>query len=330
LKWNHWHKKIARAKKKIATTKKMSKKSLNCRFYEKKYPDNDELVVVRVKSISEIGCYVSLLEYDNIEGLILSGELSRKRIRSVSQLIRVGRQEVVVVLRVDAEKGYIDLSKSKVPPEEVPKCEEKFNKSKAVHSIMRYLAEVTNNDLEFLYEKIAWPLYKKYGHAFDAFKTAITDPDEAFKDIEFPSPEIRAQLIESIQRRLKPQPVKIRADFEVTCFSYEGIDAIKEALMIGEEMGTDDVPIKITLVAPPLYVMSTTTNERAAGLELMDKAIKTIEDEMKKRGGNVVVKAPPRVVSLKEEQSLNVLMDRLEEQNREVPGDDDTSDNETE
>lgn len=87
----------------------MSKRNLNCRFYEQKYPENDDLVMVRVKSISEIGAYVSLLEYDNIEGLILSGELSRKRIRSVSQLIRVGRQETVVVLRVDTEKGKFFL-----------------------------------------------------------------------------------------------------------------------------------------------------------------------------------------------------------------------------
>ena len=45
------------------------------------------------------------LEYDNIEGMILLSELSRRRIRSIQKLIRVGRNEVVVVLRVDKEKG---------------------------------------------------------------------------------------------------------------------------------------------------------------------------------------------------------------------------------
>ena len=48
------------------------------------------------------------LEYDGIEGMILLSELSRRRIRSIQKLIRVGRNEVVVVLRVDKEKGALN------------------------------------------------------------------------------------------------------------------------------------------------------------------------------------------------------------------------------
>ena len=50
------------------------------------------------------------LEYDNIEGMILLSELSRRRIRSVQKLIRVGRNEVVVVMRVDPDKGEFSSS----------------------------------------------------------------------------------------------------------------------------------------------------------------------------------------------------------------------------
>ena len=51
------------------------------------------------------GAYVSLLEYDHIEGMIPLTELSNRRIRSFHKLIRVGRIETAVVLRVDKEKG---------------------------------------------------------------------------------------------------------------------------------------------------------------------------------------------------------------------------------
>ena len=118
-----------------------------CRMYEQRFPEIDEVVMVqvrersdlvtlkfdvyaKVKSIAEMGAYVELLEYDNVEGMILLSELTRRRIRSVSKLIKVNRSEVlwsskhsilfspqvgriepVMVLRVDKEKGYIDLSK---------------------------------------------------------------------------------------------------------------------------------------------------------------------------------------------------------------------------
>jgi translation initiation factor 2 subunit 1 len=296
----------------------------NCRFYEQKYPEVDDLVMVRVKSITEIGAYVSLLEYDNSEGLILSSELSRKRIRSISQLIRVGRTEAVVVLRVDPEKGYVDLSKSKVAPEDIPKCEEKYNKAKTVHSIMRHLAEVTDQPLEGLYEAIGWPLYRRFGHAFDAFKIALTEPEDVFKDVTFPTPDTKEQLLQIIQRRLKPQPVKIRADVEVTCFAYEGIDAIKKALKLGEEQGDEDTAISITLVAPPLYVMVTTSHDKTLGITILDKAVKAITETIETSGGNLVLKAAPRVVNEKDDHSLSVLLEQLKEQNKEVEGDDES------
>lgn len=75
--------------------------------------------------------------------MILLSELSRRRIRSIQKLIRVGRNEVVVVLRVDKEKGYIDLSKRRVSAEDVLKCEERYNKSKTVHSIMRTVSALS-------------------------------------------------------------------------------------------------------------------------------------------------------------------------------------------
>lgn len=65
----------------------------------------DDVVMVNVRAIAEMGAYVYLLEYNNIEGMILLSELSRRRIRSINKLIRVGKTEPVVVIRVDKEKG---------------------------------------------------------------------------------------------------------------------------------------------------------------------------------------------------------------------------------
>ncbi|RHZ64091.1 hypothetical protein Glove_326g106 [Diversispora epigaea] len=294
-----------------------------CRMYEEKYPEVEDLVMVNVRQIAEMGAYVKLLEYDNIEGMILLSELSRRRIRSIQKLIRVGRNEVVVVLRVDKEKGYIDLSKRRVSPEDVAKAEEKYNKSKAVHSIMRHVAEKQNLVLEDLYKLIGWPLYRKYGHAYEAFKLAITEPEKVFESLEI-SQEVSNELLSNIKRRLTPQPIKIRADLEVTCYGYEGIDAIKKALKAGEACETSDIIIKVKLVAPPLYVMITNALDKTVGIEALEKAIGTIQESITKSGGNLIVRMKPKAVSETDDMELAALMARVEKENAEVSGDDES------
>lgn len=43
---------------------------LSCRYYRQKFPEIEDVVMVNVRSIGEMGAYVKLLEYNNIEGKI--------------------------------------------------------------------------------------------------------------------------------------------------------------------------------------------------------------------------------------------------------------------
>ncbi|KAI0175909.1 translation initiation factor 2, alpha subunit [Hypoxylon sp. FL1284] len=296
----------------------------NCRFYEEKYPEIDSFVMVNVKQIADMGAYVKLLEYDNIDGMILLSELSRRRIRSIQKLIRVGRNEVVVVLRVDKEKGYIDLSKRRVSPEDIVKCEERYNKSKMVHSIMRHVAEKTQTPIETLYESIAWPLNKRFGHSIDAFKLSITNPD-VWNDIVFPSDPVADELKSYIGKRLTPQPTKVRADIEVTCFEYEGIDAVKAALRTAEARNTEDNQVKVRLVSPPLYVLTSTCLDKNVGIQRLEEAIIDIRNSITSSGGQLVIKMEPKAVTDSDDAELQALMEKRERENAEVSGDESVS-----
>ncbi|CAG58035.1 uncharacterized protein GVI51_B03685 [Nakaseomyces glabratus] len=297
----------------------------HCRFYENKYPDVDDVVMVNVQQIAEMGAYVKLLEYDNIEGMILLSELSRRRIRSIQKLIRVGKNDVAVVLRVDKEKGYIDLSKRRVSSEDIIKCEEKYQKSKTVHSILRYCAEKFQIPLEDLYKTIAWPLSRKFGHAYEAFKLSIID-ETVWEGIEPPSQDILNELKTYISKRLTPQAVKIRADVEVSCFSYEGIDAIKEALKSAEDMSTEQMQIKVKLVAAPLYVLTTQALDKQIGIDLLGKAIDKINEVISKYGGVCNITMPPKAVTATEDAELQALLESKEQDNRSDSEDEDNSD----
>jgi len=300
---------------------------ISCRFYKQKYPEIDDIVMVNVRSIADMGAYVHLLEYKSIEGMILLSELSRRRIRSINKLIRVGRSECVVVIRVDKDKGYIDLSKRRVSAEEVKKCEEKFTRGKTVASILRHVGELLQFDsdeqLEDLFEKTAWHFDEKLkgqGGAYEAFKHAVNDVtilDECDLD-----DRTKKVLIENINRRMMPQSVKIRSDIEVSCYAYEGIDAVKKALKEGLKHSTEDMPLKINLIAPPLYVVTTTTLERELALATLGAAIQAVKESIESNKGNFVVKMEPKVVTDVDDAELAGELARLEAMNAEVDGDD--------
>ncbi|KAK9873831.1 hypothetical protein WA026_002189 [Henosepilachna vigintioctopunctata] len=307
---------------------------LSCRFYKEKYPEVDDVVMVNVRAIAEMGAYVHLLEYNNIEGMILLSELSRRRIRSINKLIRVGKTEPVVVIRVDKEKGYIDLSKRRVSAEDVEKCTERFAKAKAVNSILRHVAELlryeSDAQLEELYQKTAWYFEEKYkknkASAYDFFKQAVVDPTILAEcDLDDQTKEV---LLSNIKRKLTSQAVKVRADIECACYGYEGIDAVKTALKSGLALSTEELPIKINLIAPPLYVMTTSTPEKQDGLKILNDAIEVIKKTITDMGGVFNIQMPPKVVTATDEAELVKQMEKAELENAEVAGDDDEEEHE--
>lgn len=285
----------------------------DCRFYEKRFPEVDDLIMVKVNRIEDMGAYVSILEYNDMEGMILMSELSKRRFRSVNKLIRVGRHEVVLVLRVDSQKGYIDLSKRRVSPKDIMSCEENFSKSKKVHQTVRHVAQKHNMTVEELNRRAIWPLYKKYGHAFDALKEATMNPDAVFADLDIDE-DIKKSLLVDIQLRLAPQALKLRGRIDVWCFGYEGIDAVKSALKKGKEISTDDVVINIKLIAPPQYVIVTSCHDKELGMAKIKEAMKLISDKIKEyKGGDFKQQGEILVIGGDEEKRLEELLDEQNE-----------------
>ncbi len=73
-----------------------------------------------------------------------------------------------------------------------------------------------------------------------AVQTMVSDPDAVLlklqndfndgKPIEVLTEGVREAIIKNVKRRMTPQPLKIRADVELTCFSYDGVLHIQVGL----------------------------------------------------------------------------------------------------
>jgi len=286
---------------------------LKCRMYQSDYPATGDLVIVEVKKIAEMGAYCNLLEYNNLEGMLLMSELQRRRIRSVKRVIKEGRQEIVQVLRVDKEKHFIDLSKKRVDSDEVPACEEKWNKSKASHSIIRQVSVLSQKrySMKEIYKMFGWQCARDYGHLYDGFKFAMNNWDAFVEKYSQIPPELLPFLKKNIEKRLKPQMVTVRAKVEITCFTFEGVDAIRRALKAGlakedrestnkDNIGDEDTRLKIKLVAPPLFTVSLATYDPQMGINLVNEAVQAMNESITEAKGTLNIKQDAQIITMDE------------------------------
>jgi translation initiation factor 2 subunit 1 len=78
---------------------------------------------------------------------------------------------------------------------------------------------------------------------------------------------------------MAPTPVKIRADFELMCSSFEGIDAIKAALIAGRKAVNDEhFEAGFKMIAPPVYKCEVYTLEKQKAITKLEEAMKIIEE----------------------------------------------------
>lgn len=273
------------------------------RFYRNEFPEVDDLVMVKVIDVSDISSTVILLEYGEIEGIILHSELSRKKFRSINNVIRVGTKEIMQVTMIDPHKNYINLSKKNLSQDDIESGTKNYSKWSVVNSIITYISSATENNALNLYQKYFWSFFDLYGDDF--FKkvsllnnTPLQEITEALNSIE--EQNVKDILIKTVNNRLRTSPSKYQADIEVTCYGIKGIDGIKNALQTAlDEANFDSIEenkLYITLQASPEYLVYITSSDENFALSTLNKAISTIEKEIIKDGGKCIVKVKPRKI----------------------------------
>lgn len=232
-----------------------------------------------------------------MECMIPLSELSRRRIRSIGRLVRVGSEDVAMVIRVSDDNKYFDLSKRRVSSEDVRMTRERYNKSKIVANVLQHISIATGAPVQDLFKRIVWPLARQYKHAYDAFDAYKSNLATILNKTVLPeaSDEELRLAGQFISTRFVPDPVKILAEINISCVAYEGIEAIRTALRAGLAISTKDAPISIQLIAPPLYVVHTTTVDKDKGRQIVEAAMDTISASIVKFGGSMQVVSPPTV-----------------------------------
>ena len=281
--------------------------------------------MVRCEKITDIGTYCKLLEYGDLEALVPITEVTKQRVRLVSHIIPVGRVFVAIVLSVDPEKGYIDLSKKRVNEEDILNCETRYFKSRKLHSVLVQLdSGGVGGGISNLYERV-WKLSSPLNAVAGKVPSPLSHPVdhlETFLNSLADDGDTSKGIVSKIREKYLASKIsEIQAEVEMTCFSPEGIEGIKKSIREGLLV---DPGVKIRILSAPLYLIQFSTREPEQGIRVVEKVIDILGRTLRSVDGELCIKKPPSTTDKETREQLQYRLAVFERQQEELDGDEDS------
>ncbi|MBA4458723.1 MAG: translation initiation factor IF-2 subunit alpha [Nitrosopumilaceae archaeon] len=242
-------------------------------------PEQGEIVLATVTKVMDHGAYVTLDEYDNLQGFLHVSEIAPGWIRSVNRFVKNGEKKVLLVKKVNPQRGDIDLSLKQVSKDQKKqklKEVKKFEKGKTLLQNVQEKAKLSDNDVEKLEDSI----YSKYDSVYDAFIEIGRNGIDSVKELKIPKKT--ATVIEEICSKIKLPSVEIRGIMEITNSKSDGIEIIKKVLL--DELKKDST-IDITYLGAPKYRLSITSEDFKTAEKSLKPIIADIQSNIEKKKG---------------------------------------------
>ena len=219
-------------------------------------------------------------EYDDIQGFLHISEIAPGWIRSVSRFVRDGEKKVLLVKKVNAQRGDIDLSLKQVSKDQKKqklKEVKKFEKGKTLLQNVQDKAKLTDEEIEKLEDNI----YSKFDSVYDAFILIARNGIESVKELKLAKKT--ATIIEDICSKIKLPSVEIRGIMEITNNQPNGVEIIKKTLL---DIIKKDTAIDITYLGAPKYRISITSEDFKSAEKLLKPIIDEVETNIAKKKGS--------------------------------------------
>lgn len=250
------------------------------------WPEVGDLIMGTVETVTDYGAYVRLDEYDK-RGLLHISEVSSSWIRNIRDFVREGQKVVLKVLRVDAEKGHIDLSLRRVTKREKIEKMLSWKRERKAEALLRSVAEKVGLSVGEVYEKAGAIIENEYG-LYECFEKVAKDGIEVLTKIGVPE-ELAKVFTEVAKERIRLPTVKITGIVELRCFKPDGVKIIKDAFLSAKKSEkTRDSKLRFYVVATPKYGIEILADNYRHAEAILQKVAETVVSNVVKAGGQGV------------------------------------------
>jgi translation initiation factor 2 subunit 1 len=240
-------------------------------------PEQGEIILATVTKVMDHGAYVTLDEYDDIQGFLHISEIAPGWIRSVNRFVRDGEKKVLLVKKV--KSNDIDLSLKQVSKDQKKqklKEVKKYEKGKTLLENLQEKVNLTDEEVEKLEDK----LYTKFDSVYDGFMAIARNGINIVTDLKFTKKITTA--IEEICSKIKLPSVEVRGIMEITSDKSNGVEIIKKTLL---DIIKKDSAMNITYLGAPKYRISITSEDFKSAEKSLKPIIEEIQTNIEKKKG---------------------------------------------
>jgi translation initiation factor 2 subunit 1 len=248
-------------------------------MFSYKKPELHEIVFVKLKDIksNDMGNYVDLIDYDNIEGLILCTEITKYN-ANIKKLVK--KDEIFPVIIINNDNGY-DLSYSKIKEDSRNLLKECYEFSTKIYKLINKVSENINLDKSIKDELIKYNITSKlYENSVNSkqnlyknlYDSILINPQKLFENYENFDDKIMMEKIKAnIADNLTIKPNVIHKEFKLLMFEENSLEKLKEMLNKIKQIN-----IIIECKSSPIYYYKLTN----INIENIDSIVENIQKEI--------------------------------------------------
>src|SRR3989344_7792251 len=192
------------------------------------FPEQHDLVPCTVPNAQGHTVFAKIEEY-NVTGMIHISEVAPGRIRNIREFVKEGKVIVCKVLRINTERGHIDLSLRRVTEMQKRTKTDSIKNEQRAEKIVEQLAHQLKEPIEVLYKLVAEKILPSYAYLHQCFEEVAAD-NVQLDSLDL-SAKITKPLTELIKQRIKAPEVEISGTLTIATYAPEGIDIIRKTLI---------------------------------------------------------------------------------------------------
>ncbi len=244
---------------------------------KKGFPEESELVLCMVTNVQSHSVFVKIEDYGT-SGMIHISEVAPGRIRNIRDFVKEGKMVVCKVLRINKERGHIDLSLRRVTEGQRRNKINDIKQQQKAEKIIEFVAKKLKHDPGEVYTQVYEKLSENYDSVFQGFMDVV-ESNVSLSKLGVKG-DLAAELESVIKQRLKPERVQVQGTLVLVSEAPDGVERVKNAIKEAKKH-----KVEAKYLAGGSYLITVEGSDYKTAEDDLRKASEAAIEEIKKQGG---------------------------------------------